>query len=599
MSRLGMHHFAHLRALAEGIDPKESAFRYLGIEHGHEAVTASRQTIDAVRAVARTHALGSAWRLIGLTIRHRNFVAIGLLPNAQRVSTLANVPTLDDYIAERDLDGWSEDEVLQMYAEAYPADLSENKRIARREKLRQRQLVLLNKLEALSVEQPDRSHPVIGWFDEHTAKKMVTAGLITLGHIQDAIRTAGRWYKTLPGIGKGKATRIASFLESIIATPSSWSKPAFLLEVASSPYTTFRELTGDAQRPSGLDKSPGILRATSDLEAVRSWVAARAGSTKTATIYMREAIRLLLWLQKTRTSYKFEGMMLEDCLGYMAFLQAIPPDWISRKNAALFSVGWAPFRGQLSQDSYKQSIVIIASLFLWLLSAGYLKSNPWVLVNKKTGSDDSVVMKKSKSISEFGFDQIINYIDAQPKTAASERARFIFTFLEAVGLRSNEFLNARLEHFEQQVEGWFLAVHGKGSKNRLVYVGNQALGAVQRYLEYRGVGLISNANPELPLVSSALHPTEPVGYQAFYESVRSWTVRAIRASSLPTKERLYLEQASPHWLRHTFGARAVARDVAMDAIQAQMGHASIKTTMDIYGRAPLKRRASEIAKAFG
>ena len=37
----------------------------------------------------------------------------------------------------------------------------------------------------------------------------------------------------------------------------------------------------------------------------------------------------------------------------------------------------------------------------------------------------------------------------------------------------------------------------------------------------------------------------------------------------------------------------------MDAIQAQMGHASIKTTMDIYGRAPMRRRASEINKAFG
>ena len=34
-------------------------------------------------------------------------------------------------------------------------------------------------------------------------------------------------------------------------------------------------------------------------------------------------------------------------------------------------------------------------------------------------------------------------------------------------------------------------------------------------------------------------------------------------------------------------------------IQAQMGHASIETTMSIYGRAPIRRRVDELGKAFG
>ena len=38
VSRLGPHHFAHLRATAEGIDLVQSARRYLGIEHGLQAV---------------------------------------------------------------------------------------------------------------------------------------------------------------------------------------------------------------------------------------------------------------------------------------------------------------------------------------------------------------------------------------------------------------------------------------------------------------------------------------------------------------------------------------------------------------------------------
>ncbi|RZI71759.1 MAG: integrase, partial [Pseudomonas sp.] len=63
-------------------------------------------------------------------------------------------------------------------------------------------------------------------------------------------------------------------------------------------------------------------------------------------------------------------------------------------------------------------------------------------------------------------------------------------------------------------------------------------------------------------------------------------------------ERAKLAGATTHWLRHTFGTRAIARNVPLDVIQAQMGHASIQTTTAIYGRAPIKRRVDELGKAF-
>ena len=53
VSRLGAHHFAHLRAVAEGLDIADSARRYLGIGHGHEARSAHLQTVESVRAIAR------------------------------------------------------------------------------------------------------------------------------------------------------------------------------------------------------------------------------------------------------------------------------------------------------------------------------------------------------------------------------------------------------------------------------------------------------------------------------------------------------------------------------------------------------------------
>ena len=66
--RLGPHHFAHLRAVAEGISLVDSARRYLGIEHGHQAITAHQQTVDLVRSIARRQG-NSAWRLIGVLLQ--------------------------------------------------------------------------------------------------------------------------------------------------------------------------------------------------------------------------------------------------------------------------------------------------------------------------------------------------------------------------------------------------------------------------------------------------------------------------------------------------------------------------------------------------
>jgi integrase len=143
-----------------------------------------------------------------------------------------------------------------------------------------------------------------------------------------------------------------------------------------------------------------------------------------------------------------------------------------------------------------------------------------------------------------------------------------------------------------------MQVRGKGSKNRIAAVPGQALNALQDYLLIRGLGSIQEAPPGAPLLASSLDPMAPVGYQALYEHVKGWLARAVRASSLPANERERLAGATTHWLRHTFGTRAIARQVPLDVIQAQMGHASIQTTTAIYGRAPIQRRVDELGKAF-
>jgi integrase len=516
-------------------------------------------------------------------------------------------PSLDAFAQQHGLDGFSESEVLTLYAEAFPQE----RKTARGQRLRERQLELLRRLEGLAAETPQPGDLVAGWFEEALAAKLVTAGLLTLGALNASISMGGRWFSALPAVGIAKARRIERHLATLLPREVQPPKPLFALSAtpelfgAPSPSRTpdaqADAASGDlvVENVTNAALPRPLLDVDSDIQAVQGWIQARAGSQATATLYQREANRLLLWLQYECRGATLAQMTVGDCGAYMAFLQNIPPRWISRVRAAPGQPGWAPFRGPLSHASCRQAIVIVASMFAWLQAAQYLAGNPWVLVNQATGDDPGKKMLDSKALSEAAMQEVLRFIDGQAPSSSRARIRFILRFVEAVGLRSAELLSATLGDLRMEPEGWVMQVRGKGAKNRLAAVPGQALHALQEYLAVRGMGSIQAAPPTAPLLAATQDSLAPIGYQALYEHVKGWLARAVRASSLPTNERERLTGATTHWLRHTFGTRAIAREVPLDVIQAQMGHASIQTTTAIYGRAPIRRRVDELGKAFG
>ncbi len=579
VSRLGLHHFAHLRAVAEGLPLVDAVKRYLGVEHGHQAKVAHLESRDAVRAVARRRGL-SAWRLIGIALDVQ--VSHG------------GAPSLQEFIESRDLDDWSEADVLQMYQEIYPASGKQLHRQRVRTRLRERLLETLHELEALAAEQPQPADAISGWFDAITAAKLLSADMVILAQLQERIAIGGRWWRNLPGIGRTKAQRIEYHLAMLLS-----EQPPPKLRVVFS-------LTQKVQSPStrsspllAMDLPVSAQPMGDDQQAIEAWVAAKAGSAATVKAYTREAMRLLLWLSHERGSTSFGQMTLLDCRDYMAFLQHIPAHWMSRVRAQPGSPGWAPFRGPLSTRSVRQAITIVVSMFHWLQASGYIAQNPWLLVNQKIGDDRQERVLQSKALSEVATREVIAFCQNKLPEPAAQRMLFIVQFVTSVGLRSAELLSAKLTDVQHEEEGWVMQVHGKGSKNRIVALPPAALQALNTYLQARGLGDITSATPQAPVLASLHDPLQGVGYQALYQHVKSWLGKAIDVADLPTSERMRLRQASTHWLRHTFGTRAIAKEVPLDVIQAQMGHASIQTTTAIYGRAPIRRRIDEMDRAFG
>ena len=587
--RLGPHHFAHLRAVAEGIDLNESALRYLGIEHGNEAITAHRQTVDQVRAIARRRG-DSAWRLIGVRIRVQDF---------------SLRPSLEDFIVDRDLDGWSESEQLEFYEAAFPTD----HKAERRDRLRRRQLELLRSLETSNAEQPKPQDMVTGWFDERSATKLVGAGFINLGEMAKAIAAGGRWYRNLPGVGKGKAQRIAAHLHTLIPSATPPLRRLFALpssaladhplELEWLPRNAYQESLQTPPMELPLSGSGSMLNASSDLQAMRTWIQTHAGSAATVKSFWREARVFMLWLQWERGGITFSEVKVEDCLAFRAFTENIPAHWISRERASPGQPGWAPFRGQLSQSSRHHLLNIVGALFAYLKLADYIGQNPWPLIKTRASMKKTAVNSvDTRAFSEDAQTEIQRFIDAQPPSPSRARMRFIVGFLSGVGLRASELLAARLGDLRYVSGGYVLQVIGKGGTPRVVAIPPSALVALEDYLEARGIGSLQQAPVKAPLLASAKGPMESIGYQALYLTVRTWLKKAINASPLPSAERQSLTGASAHWLRHTFATRAIERDVPMEVVQAQLGHANISTTMNIYAKAPLERQIQTISAAF-
>lgn len=163
---------------------------------------------------------------------------------------------------------------------------------------------------------------VSGWFDDVTSKKLISAGMLTLGDLNRKIATGGRWFSALPAIGQAKAGRRPPGHPPPAGNPGRetgvctghhpapfWRQPVTHTTGTANPLggmptlpagllTTLSEQLSGSYSPA---LPPRLLAARNDAEAVEAWIKARAGSTFTATAYRREATRLLLWLQYERS----------------------------------------------------------------------------------------------------------------------------------------------------------------------------------------------------------------------------------------------------------------------------------------------------------
>ena len=575
-AKLALAHLAYLRALAQGVPGMEAARRYLGLMHGHEFAPLHAWVIDLARAVARRAGL-SAWRLLGVEIA--------------QTDTRSALPSLDEWAHSQQLDGWSESEIQAMYGEAFadmPIEASMARKAARAKRLMARRLEMIQQLELASSTLPGPGDPLTAWFGGMLAEHLTKAGITTLESLLDKIKTGGRWWTSMAALGPKKAARIAAAARSLLPLSNAIAAP-FRSDFAASSALAI----GGNRAPA----RPGGLHAANDQEAIEAWVMARARSPATEIVYRREAIRFALFCAVER-ALPLSSAGAQDCQAYLTFLGDIPARWISRQRAKPFAPGWAPFRGALGRSAKALSLSAVQALFAWLLSAGYLASNPWTLVSRRQ-TDAPIILPASRSIPRDAWTAIVAHLISRAHEAPAARLLFVLRFALATGLRPAELLAAQLGHLSDAGDaGLVLTVIGKGGKARLVPVPTSALLALDTYLARRGITRGQDGQDTFPLVASTLQAQAPVSYRVFLRSFHSLVLKALSASGLSKDRQARVRGATLHWLRHTHAVRFVEAGGAIDILQENMGHSDSKTTAGYY-QGELSRRAGAMRVVFG
>jgi len=586
-ARLGAHHVAHLAAVVEGMSIEDAAKRYLGV-HASSAAKQHRQIVELVRALARRRD-DARWDVLPLDDRAD--------ANTQEDAT-PEPPSLQEWAEARGYDdGWREEELLEMYqaehgAVGNAAEASTRGRQQRAERLRRERRAFLADVQRYDLAPAAPSDLVEGWFPAHAAQ-LRALGVLTLDDLQRRIARGGRWWAGLRAVGPIKAQRMADLVATVLTDARASGWPAQLA-------------AAELERLSGRDGANrvrgrrALTEAHDDRSAMRAWIVARAGSQHTASQYEREVERAMLWAVLERRK-ALSDLTAEDCRAYLDFLAEIPDRWISRRRAARFAPGWAPFRGQLTLASQRVAADVVSSFFAWAVRADYIEKDPWVLVNRRLGDDplaEDDDDPTSRALTPEGWAALIAHLEGAPATPSVERLRWLCVFLRAVGLRANELVRATRAHFGETADGPSLRVHGKGRRNRVVPVPRVAMEATRRYFQTRGLEF-ETAPADTPLLASLDDPSKGVSYRSLVETITRLMARVARDSkvSLSQRERARLARASTHWLRHTYATRLAEEAVAVDVLQELLGQADPRTTSKYY-RAQHQRKRREVDRVF-
>lgn len=200
-------------------------------------------------------------------------------------------------------------------------------------------------------------------------------------------------------------------------------------------------------------------------------------------------------------------------------------------------------------NSINRKLSAIKGFFDFAVKHGIIKHNPFAHVRS--------LKRKDELPSFLSPDEAADLID----TSDDIRDHAILELLYSTGMRVGEIESLNCSDIDRH--SGFVRVMGKGSKQRIIPVGEKALEAVSKYLKTRGI-------------ADALYSEEPLFLNKRGMRLGSRSIRKIVYDR--SMQVAITRHISPHSIRHSFASHMLDAGADLRSIQEMLGHSSLSTT---------------------
>jgi integrase/recombinase XerC len=225
----------------------------------------------------------------------------------------------------------------------------------------------------------------------------------------------------------------------------------------------------------------------------------------------------------------------------------------------------------LTKASAARALAAVRSWFKWLAKEGKVKQNPALLVSTPKLPKH---LPRVPSMEEVN--RVLNSLEGKAKkedgeaAAWPERDRVIFELLYGCGIRNSELVGLDMGSVKWRDDA--VLVRGKGRKERLVPLGDEAALALRAYLPLREAKLLTAGRAGL------VHDGPLVMNLRMRGDCRLTTRSVGRIVKAIALSRGLAADVHPHTLRHAFGTHMLEEGADLRAIQEMLGHERLSTT---------------------
>ncbi len=238
--------------------------------------------------------------------------------------------------------------------------------------------------------------------------------------------------------------------------------------------------------------------------------------------------------------------------------------WLLKRGCGLLEASSKEVSGYMKGEretghavrSYTRGLIALRGFYKFLLKKGLLSQSPCTDVD---------IPKAVRRLPEFlTFEEVERLLDApRPDALLGLRDKTMLETLYATGLRVSELVSLKLNDINLQ--GGYLTAFGKGSKERLVPLGEPAMVWLKRYMETaRGRLLKGRQNRFLFVTARGTGMTR----QNFWVIIKTAALRA----------GIDRKKIKPHIIRHSFATHLLEGGADLRMVQAMLGHADISST---------------------